>query len=154
MSSVPSDLPGPGDEAPSLPSPESARLWMTRRLLRSAVRCYQMTLAFSHEVNNSAPANLRHRDARERDGWERLKGQANDAFDAAEVQLATRIVNLYDDVAPEPNRIPTRDDDVFQERAIRLGGVTFVLTYDPANYQPETGIVAMLPADLVVDLDD
>ncbi len=143
------------------PSYEARRLWLTRRLLRSAVRCYQLTLAFSREVDESLPGqfkppwNERAEPAAERAAWWRLRRDADSAFYSAEIELATRIANLYDFLAPESGRIgPNVVDAEYVERGVTLDGRTFIVLYDPAQYEAGNVIISMTPIDRVIGLDD
>jgi hypothetical protein len=151
----------PDAEAPPSPSDETRRLWMTRRLLRSAVRSYELTLAFSREVDASLPGafkppwNKQAEPEAEREAWWRLRHDADSAFYAAEVALAERIVNLYDFLAPVGKRIgPEVDDAEYQERGVTLDGRTFIVLYDPAQYEPGDVLISMTPIEHVVGLDD
>jgi hypothetical protein len=161
------DVPPPGDE--------SRRVWLTRRILRSAVLRFQLTLAFAREVESYFPEAYREPfDEREslahsrrahdmehhfpdgdRGGWLRVMYEADSAFYAAEVELASRIVNLYDQLAPEGKRTtPIPAGREFQERAVTVDGLTFTVLYDPGEYEEGQVIIAMTPVPRTITLDD
>ena len=163
----------PEDDTVSLHSPEvggpeqpiARRIWMTRRLLRSAVRRYQQTLAFARAVDAAMPEPFRSQydaspnPAAQSEGesrmWWRLLQDANSDFYSAEWALAERIFNLYDLLASEGKRVgPQVVGAGFVERGITLDGLTFILMDDPANFEAGTSIIAVAPIDRVIGLDD
>jgi hypothetical protein len=138
------------------PDPDQARrLDLTRLLMRSAVRHYHETLAFTREVEAAKEeCHERVRMTEEYGEWKIIAWQADTAFVSAEVELAAKIQNLYNMLAPAPSRMP---DDMagteFLERAITIDGTTYVLVYDPGDYDEGTNIVAFVPANRVISLD-
>ena len=42
----------------------------------------------------------------------------------------------------------------YRERGVTLDGRTFIVLYDPEQYEPGSTIVSATPIDHVVDLDD
>jgi hypothetical protein len=151
MSSLTPDQPDPGAVADAA---SLARcLWFNRRLLRSACRHYQAALAFAREVEASMPPEG---PGEGREAWAALLLEANSAFYAAEVALAERINNLYDVLAPEGRRVgPEVVGREFKQRAVMLEGETYILTFDPADYNAgKDDVIAVVPRDHVISLDD
>jgi hypothetical protein len=176
MPTPPDDEPRP--EAEAAPTADEARrLRLTRRLLRSAVRRYRRSLAFSRRVDAHFPdvyhapgssedspslyhrregdaANWRWPDG-DRGLWIRLMFEADSEFYSAEVELATRIANLFHALAPElESSGPVPPGREFPELAVRLDGRTYMLLYDPAQYEPGNVIIAVTPIERTIGLDD
>ena len=146
---------------PPPPSDEARRLWLTRRLLRSAVRSYQLTLAFCHEVDASLPDDFRppwKPDAEpegERKDWWNLVYETNSAHYAAETALAERIFNLFDKLAPDERKVGKRvEGSEFIQPAVTLDGQTFVLVSDPANHNDDNDIIIMVSRKHIIDLGE
>lgn len=167
----------PADSEAPPPSPESTRLWLMRRLLRASARRYQASLAFAREVEGHFPEeyrrawsdpaseSFRHRLDRsesgddwpdgERGAWLRIRHEADSEFYSAEVDLAVRIVNLFDYLASEGLRVgKVKAGSEYPERAVTAGGRTFTVLYDPAEYEDGAVIISMTPIERVVSLDD
>ncbi len=178
MTSLP---PSPAESEAEYPSDKARRVSMTLRLLRSAVRHYLQTLAFAREVDGHIPDAFKSYSRKSRSGeaespslarkrllwevddsppegekagWLMLRYEADSAFYSAEIELATRIVNLYDFLAPEDLRLGPEDDWAeYRERGVTLDGRTFIVLYDPAQYEAGDVIISMTPIEHVIGLD-
>jgi len=144
--------------APADPATPELRLALARSLLAGAIRRYEETCAFAWEVDLAypplpEPTRPDEAEAAERRAWRKLKAEAADDFDSAELALAGRINNLYDALAPEGYRIVPDPDGAFVPRAVRLGSTTYFLADCPGRYEPETNIIAVVRDDAVIDLD-
>jgi hypothetical protein len=143
------------------PMAMARRVSLTRRLLVSAIDRYKAALAFTEEIDEAMPGEFgppfdeEAEPEDERIGWHRLLKDAEADFFESELGLALRIFNLHDSLAREDRRIGPREvGSPFAERGIEHEGTIYTLIDDPANFDAGTNIIALVPSDRVIRLDD
>jgi hypothetical protein len=146
----------PGEVDPATPE---ARLKLTRRLVASAIRRYEAALEAARWMDSAyrllgSPADDHDEDTKaERRAWVRLSDQYDDDFNCAELALASRIQNLYDELAPAGKRVGPGPRDHFTERAVRYRGTTYALQYSVEDYEPGSCIIAIVRDGRLIDLE-
>ncbi len=153
-------------EEPVLPEGEpdpATPAWreeLARRMLAAAIARHEEANALWSAVHESyprlpEPAHPRtDAELAEHRAWLLLLGQADEAFDSAEENLASRIQALFDLIAPEGRRARDSEEDYFVPRAVRTGGSVYVLADDVMRYEPRTNIVAVYREPMMIDLDE
>ena len=132
------------------PATPELRAKLTRKLLIAAIRRYEETLAAAIFMDSAYPVlalpkgPLDESEKAERRAWQRLVDQFDDDFNNAELALASRIQNLYADVALEGRAVDRAVLGDFTERAVRFEGTTYILSYDVTDYAPDSNIIAIL----------
>jgi hypothetical protein len=143
------------DDDPATPT---LRRKLTLRLLISAIRRYEETLAAARHMDAAYPKLALPKQAQdeatkaERRSWQRLVDQFDADFDAAELALASHIQNLFADLGGTEFLADVGEQAPF-ERAIRFEGTLYCLQYDVADYVRDSNIVAIVRPGRVLDLD-
>jgi hypothetical protein len=143
----------PVDPADDLATPQ-IRLMMSRQLVVAAIRRYEESLAAARAFDASyrllaAPLE---KTSDERKAWRRLASSIDNDFETAELVLASRIQDLYEDIAPEARKVGNGDHTHFIERAVRYEGTTYALEYDVDDYEADSNIIAIVRDNLMFNL--
>jgi hypothetical protein len=150
----------PGVHPRDDPATPELRAKLTRKLLIAAIRRYEETLAAAIFMDSAYPVlalpkePLDEAEKAERRAWRRLVDQFDDDFNNAELALASRIQNLYADLALEGRAVDRAVLGEFHELAVRHQGTTYILVYDVDKYEPGENIIAILRDGVTFDLAD
>jgi hypothetical protein len=142
------------------PATPETRKKLATKVLFAAIRRYEDALEAMQWMDAAYPLLCRPTEDRseeaaaEREAWKRLVRQFDDDFSNAELALATRIQNLYDDLAPVDKRAGTAPLGRFIERAVKVGRTTYALQYSADEYEPGTCIVAVVRDDVMFSLTE
>jgi hypothetical protein len=149
----------PEPETDADPVATARRIFLMRRLVVAAVRRYRQALTFTEEIDAAIPAAFCPpfeggvESEEECQSWRLLLHDAENDFYATEAALAERIFNLYDFLSPEDRRVGWRVGSVFHERGVQIEGTIYLLTDDPADFEPGKNIIVMARHDRVINLD-